>query len=57
MCEEKISSYVWKGVVHGRCVQEINMEDFHDKFFGVLFQIVFPPKFIVGFMSNFKQFF
>jgi hypothetical protein len=33
------------------------MENFHDKAFGVLFQIVFPPKFIVGFVSNFKQFF
>jgi hypothetical protein len=29
MCEEKISSYVWKGVVHEkRCVQEISMEGF-----------------------------
>jgi len=29
MCEENISSYVWKGVVHGKkCVQEISMEGF-----------------------------
>jgi hypothetical protein len=28
----------------------------HDKASGVLFQIVVPPKSIVGFMSNSKQF-
>ncbi len=57
MCEEKISPYVWKGVVHEkRCVQEINMKDFHDKTSGVLFQIVVPPKSTIGFVSNLKQF-
>jgi len=32
------------------------MEGFHDKAPGVLFQIVVPPKFTVGFVSNLKQF-
>jgi hypothetical protein len=31
-------------------------KDFHDKTFGVLFQIVVPLKSIVGFVSNLKQF-
>jgi hypothetical protein len=32
------------------------LKDFHDKAPGVLFQIVVPPKSIVGFVSNFKKF-
>ncbi len=58
MCEEKISSYVWKCVVHEKdvCKKEV-WKDFHDKAFGVLFQIVVPPKSIVGFVLNLKQLF
>ncbi len=39
-----------------KCVQELSMERFPWQSFGVLFQIVFPPKSTVGFMSNLKQF-
>jgi hypothetical protein len=57
MCEEKINSYVWKGVVHEKCVcKKWAWKDFRDKAFGVLFQIVVPPKSTVGFGSNVKQF-
>jgi hypothetical protein len=31
-------------------------KDFHDKAFGVLFQIIVPPKSTVGFVSNLKKF-
>jgi hypothetical protein len=31
-------------------------KDFHDKASGVLFQIVVPPKSIIGFVSNLKKF-
>ncbi len=55
MCEEKISSYLWKGVVHGKngC-KKWTWKEFHDKTFGILFQIVFPLKSTVGFVSNLK---
>jgi hypothetical protein len=48
---------VWKGVVHEKDVcKNYAWKDFHDKTSGVLFQIVVPPKSIVGFVSNLNQF-
>jgi hypothetical protein len=55
MCEEKISSYVWKGVVHGKDVCKKAWKKFHDKTYGVLFQIVVLPKSTIGFVSNLTQ--
>jgi hypothetical protein len=39
-----------------RCLYWSSWKDFHDKASGVLFQIVFPPKSTIGFVSNLKQF-
>ncbi len=57
MCEKNINSCVWKGVVHEKYVcKKYAWKDFHDKAYGVLFQIVAPPKSTVGFGSNLKLF-
>jgi hypothetical protein len=47
---------VWKSVHEKDMCKKSTWKDFHDKTFGVLFQIVVPPKSAIGFGSNLKQF-
>ncbi len=60
-CEEGSSSYVWRGV-HGKGVcknqawKEVVCSSTCNKAFGFFIQLVVPPKFIVGFVSNLNKF-
>jgi hypothetical protein len=60
-CEEGFSSYVWRSA-HGKVCARIKhgrklcVANTCRKAFGFLFQLVVPPKSIVGFVSNLIQF-